>query len=254
MSEVLVEEQTERRDFIKKAALGVIGVTAAISAVTSAIPRKALEAAKIIPTKKNQFGMVIDLRRCTGCRACQVACKAENGVSLGGFRSWVNYTEAGAYPKVKKEFTPRGCNHCTQPECVKACPVKAISKGANGIVLVDQTKCKNLKRRIKKCPYGAIHTDPIILKANKCTFCLHRVEAGLVPSCVNTCQGRARIFGDLSDPMSEVSRLIVSQVTTTLAPKIGEPNVYYVGISAAGNTGTDDEWMKKNREFSMLRK
>lgn len=237
----------ERRDFIKKASLGAVGAVAAVAGISS-LSRKVFAATK-------QYGMVIDLRRCTGCYACQVACKAENNVSLGGFRNWVNYTEVGSYPTVKRLFTPRVCNHCTQPECVKACPVKAISKREDGIVLVDQSKCRNLKLCIKKCPYGAIHIDPLrSLKADKCTFCLHRIEAGLVPACVNTCHGRARIFGDLSDPNSEVAKLLASQPTATLKPHIGSPNIYYIGLDEAGATGEDDEWMKRNREFSYTRK
>lgn len=243
---VKTKENMERRDFLSKAALGAVGAVVTVAGI-STFSRKVFGATK-------QYGLVIDLRRCTGCRACQVACKAENNISLGGFRNWVNYTEVGSYPAVKRVFTPRGCNHCTQPECVKACPVKAISKREDGIVLINQSKCKNLKQCIKKCPYGAIHTDPTTIKANKCTFCLHRIQAGLVPACVNTCQSRARIFGDLSDTGSEVAKLLASQKTTTLKPQIGGPNIYYIGLDDRGATGQDDEWMKMNREFSYARK
>ncbi|MBU1614938.1 4Fe-4S dicluster domain-containing protein [bacterium] len=225
-------------------AFGAVGVVA----VAAAFP------GEILGARKKQYGMVIDVRRCTGCRACMVACKAENNVPLGGFRNWVNYTETGSYPTVRRAMSPRLCNHCTEPECVAACPVKAIYKREDGVVLVDENKCKNIKLCITKCPYGAIHTDPVSLKANKCTLCLHRVEAGVVPACVNTCQGRARVFGDLGDPTSEASRLVATQPTTTLRPHKGSPNIHYIGLDEAGATGEDDEWMKMNREFSSTRR
>lgn len=191
-----------------------------------------------------KYGMLIDLRRCTGCCACQVACKAENEVPLGIFRSWVTYTERGTYPKVKKHFLPRLCNHCDQPVCMAKCPIKAISKRADGVVLVDRTKCKNLKVCIKNCPYGAPSINPNVKKMEKCTFCIHRVEAGLVPACVNTCQGRARIFGDINDATSEIAKLIKTHSPKTLPPQIGGPNIYYI---AAEMPKTADEYQTMNK-------
>lgn len=199
-----------------------------------------------------KYAMLIDLRRCTGCRACQVACKSENEVPLGIFRSWVTYTERGVYPKVSRYFLPRLCNHCDKPVCVEKCPVKAIRKLANGVVLVDQERCKNLKQCIKYCPYGAPATNPITKKAEKCTFCLHRVEAGIVPSCVNTCQGRARIFGDINDPTSEIATLIRTQKTMTLPPHTGGPNVYYIAPDA-GDIVKEDEYQQMNKAHSGIK-
>ncbi|MEK7814139.1 MAG: 4Fe-4S dicluster domain-containing protein [Candidatus Desantisbacteria bacterium] len=196
-----------------------------------------------------KYGMLIDLRRCTGCRACQVACKAENEVPLGIFRGWVTDTERGTYPKVKKYFLPRLCNHCDKPVCMEKCPIKAISKRADGVVLVDQSKCKNLKLCVKNCPYGAPSINPMVNKAEKCTFCIHRVEAGIVPSCVNTCQGRARIFGDVNDSASEIAKLIAAYKTTTLTPHTGGPNVYYIAPDQK-EVGYGDEYQSMNKSHS----
>jgi tetrathionate reductase subunit B len=196
-----------------------------------------------------KYGMLIDLRRCTGCMACQVACKAENDVPLGIFRGWVTSTERGTYPKVKKYFLPRLCNHCDKPVCMEKCPVKAISKRADGVVLVDRSKCKNLKMCVKNCPYGALSTNPMENKAEKCTFCIHRVEAGIVPSCVNTCQGRARIFGDMNDSTSEIARLMAGHKTITLTPHTGGPNIYYITPDQK-EVGNGDDYQTMNKTHS----
>lgn len=195
-----------------------------------------------------KYGMVIDLRRCTGCRACQVACKAENEIPLGIFRSWVTYTERGVYPNVRRYFLPRLCNHCDKPVCVEKCPVKAITKLANGVVIVNQNKCKSLKQCVKYCPYGVPAINPTRNnKAEKCTFCLHRVEAGLVPACVNTCQGRARIFGDINDPTSEIATLIRTQKTMRLPPHTGGPNIYYIAPDYKEDMFKPDEYQQMNK-------
>lgn len=190
-----------------------------------------------VPGKK-RYAMVIDLRRCIGCDACMVACKAEFDVPLGVFRTWVPYKVVGTYPNVKKQFLPRLCNHCDDPPCVRACPVEATYKVEDGgFVLQRYERCIGCKACMASCPYNArfmlpkhrTYTD-ITSVVDKCTFCHHRVTQGLVPACVQTCIGRARIFGDLNDPGSEVSYLVSNLPTQVLRPEQGtKPHVFYIG-------------------------
>ena len=171
--------------------------------------------------QKVRYGMVIDLRRCIGCQACAVSCKAENDVPLGVFRNWVDTMEVGGYPNTKRYFLPVLCNHCEEPVCAQACPVAAIYKRDDGLVLVDHEKCENVRACIEECPYARIFTNPVRVTAGKCTFCEHRVDKGIEPACVTTCQGRARIFGDLNDPSSEAAQLLAKHKPIQLLPEEG---------------------------------
>lgn len=181
--------------------------------------------------RKVQYGMVIDVRRCIGCHSCTVACKSEFDVPPGVNRSWVEYVEKGVYPNVGRSFLPRLCNHCSEPPCVGVCPTNATYKREqDGIVVVDAGLCIGCKYCIQACPYDARFLNPVTNVADKCDFCIHRVSQGLVPSCVNTCVGGARIFGDLGDPDSDVSKLVASNRVTVLRGEMGTfPNVYYIG-------------------------
>ena len=179
--------------------------------------------------------MVIDTRRCIGCQACSVACKAEFAVPIGKTRSWVEYVEKGIYPNVTRTFLPRLCNHCTKPACVRVCPTGATYKRKeDGIVVIDADICIGCKYCIQACPYDVRFINPLTGTADKCDFCLHRVEQGIAPSCVNTCQGKARIFGDMNDPESEVAKHIATESMTVLRQEMGtEPNVYYIAADHA---------------------
>jgi tetrathionate reductase subunit B len=208
-----------RRNFIAGTAAGVGAAAASTKAIAAP------------PARKVRYGMLIDLRRCIGCHACTVSCKAEFDVPLGATRSWVEYIEKGDYPNVSRHFLPRLCNHCRHPQCVDVCPTGATWKREeDGIVVIDPDICIGCKYCIQACPYDARFINPVTGSADKCDFCLHRVLQGLVPSCVNACIGDARIFGDLNDPDSEISRMIATNPVTVLRPEKGtEPNVYYIG-------------------------
>lgn len=179
-------------------------------------------------TKK--LAMVIDLRKCIGCHACSVACKAEFDVPLGVWRSWVKQVEVGKYPNVKRPSLPRLCNHCDEPSCVKVCPTEAsYIRPEDGTVQIKENRCIGCRLCISACPYNSRFSHPEKEIVNKCTFCIHRVDNGLDPACVNTCQGNARIFGDLNDPNSEVRRLLSKEPVVTLKPELGtEPRVFYI--------------------------
>jgi len=181
--------------------------------------------------KSKRYAMLIDLRRCLGCHSCAVACKSENDVPLGVYRTWVKTVEKGSYPNVRRVFIPSLCNNCERPACLSVCPVKATYRRPDGIVMIDEHRCIGCKYCMAACPYDARHVNPVKKIVQKCTFCFHRVDAGLVPSCVNTCPGGARVFGDVNDPESEISRLIATNAIQVLKPEKGtEPRVFYIGL------------------------
>jgi len=177
-----------------------------------------------------RWGMVVDLRRCTGCQACSVACKAENGVPLSVFRTWVKMIEKGRYPNVSLSFLPAFCNNCENPICVRNCPTQATYRREDGIVMQDPHRCIGCKYCFASCPYDVRYLDPLKRIVQKCTWCHHRVDAGLEPACVNACPTRALIFGDINDPESEIAKTLASNAVQVLKPeKDTHPHVFYIG-------------------------
>ena len=237
---------TERRDLVT----ALVAASATLMATLTSLMFKPARA-QDNQNRKIQYGMVIDIRRCIGCHACTVACKSEFNTALGVNRSWVEYVEKGVYPNVGRSFLPRLCNHCSEPSCVYVCPTNATYKREqDGVVIVDQGLCIGCKYCIQACPYDARFLDPNTGWVDKCDFCIHRVSNGLEPSCVNTCVGGARIFGDLGDPNSEVSRLIAQNRVTVLRDEMGTfPNVYYI---AADHTDELDARRPEVRNVRVL--
>jgi len=173
----------------------------------------------------------MDLRKCVGCQACTVACAMENGVPEESHRTFVPvYEIEGAHGPVPA-MLPRMCNHCDSPACISVCPTGATFQTQDGIVLIDQDTCVGCGYCVQSCPYEAryIHEEKGI--ADKCTFCVHRLEAGLLPACVETCVGGARNFGDFNDPNSLVSALATDYELRPLNPEAGtNPQVLYIGL------------------------
>jgi len=204
-----------------------------------------------------RLGMVIDLKRCYGCYACVMACKLKNHTPPGVFWSRLLKGEAGTYPNTVRQALPVLCMQCEEPSCVEVCPTGATyQRPEDGIVVVDKNKCMGCKYCIMGCPYGARYSverwesyfpDGLPLSpyeefaksfweehsgvgvATKCDFCLDRLGTGKEPACVEACPAKARTFGDLDDPDSEVSVLIRRHRGTQLNPELGnKPKVYYL--------------------------
>jgi molybdopterin-containing oxidoreductase family iron-sulfur binding subunit len=224
-----------------------------------------LQRALAKPLEERKWSMVIDLRKCIGCSACTVSCVAENHLPPGVVYRPVSEQEVGTYPNVTRQFLPRPCMHCDDPPCTDVCPVGATYKRPDGIIEINYDKCIGCRYCIPACPYGArtfdwgenwtddtpvfepyesappleygqrwpkrtpgSNTSPIG-NVRKCHFCLHRLNAGMLPACTTTCVGAATYFGDMNDPESLVSHLIGNENVERLREDMGtEPKVYYL--------------------------
>lgn len=177
-----------------------------------------------------RYGFVIDQDSCIGCHACTVACKTEHQVPLGVNRTWVKYVETGAWPDTTRTFSVMRCNHCSSAPCVTICPTQALFKRADGIVDFDTSRCIGCKSCMQACPYDALYIDPFEHTAQKCNYCVHRVEVGLEPACVVVCPEQAIVAGDLDDPSTRIARLVATEQVFVRSPEQGtDPKLWYKG-------------------------
>lgn len=180
------------------------------------------------------YGFVIDNRKCIGCHACTTACKSEHEVPLGVNRTWVKYTETGAFPDTKRHFQVTRCNHCANPPCVHICPTGAMFQRKDGIVEFDNEICIGCKACMQACPYDAIYIDPETDTAAKCNYCAHRIEVGLEPACVIVCPEHAILSGDLDDPSTEIAQTVREHKLTVRKPEQGtRPKLFYIDVEPA---------------------
>jgi len=181
-----------------------------------------------------KYAFVIDQRKCIGCHACTVACKAEHDVPIGVYRTWVKYVEKGEFPNSRRYFLVNRCNHCDNAPCVTICPTKALFKREDGIVDFDSSRCIGCKSCMQACPYDALYIDPYSHTAAKCNYCAHRTEIGLEPACVIVCPERAIIAGDMNNPASEIASIIAHEPVRVRKPEQGtRPKVFYLGADDA---------------------
>lgn len=176
------------------------------------------------------YAFAIDLRRCIGCHACTIACKAEHAVPLGVNRCWVKTVERGRFPRSERLFFPVLCNQCEAAPCARVCPTEALYRRDDGIVELDGGRCIGCRACMQACPYDQLFIDPETRTAEKCNFCANRIESGLLPACVSVCPTQCRVFGDLEDPASQVASLVNAGATRVRKPeKRTGPKIFYVG-------------------------
>lgn len=260
-----------RREFLKLAGFStVLGLTG--SSVVDELLKTKAEASQVLVDEKalaaKRWAMVIDTSKFKteeDYKSVVHACHSIHNVpDIGNPKDEVKWiwtdTYEHTFPGQENEYIPEGikhkpffllCNHCANPPCVRVCPTKATFKREDGIVMMDQHRCIGCRFCMAACPFGARSFNwrdprPFIKETNpeyptrtkgvveKCTFCFERLAKGLQPACVEKSNG-GLIFGDLSDPNSEVRKVLSAHYTIRRKPEIGtQPSVYYI-IGTGGN-------------------
>ena len=220
-----------------------------------------------------QLALVIDLNVCVGCHACVTSCKEWNTSGEAGpmvdkfaygenptgtFFNRVQSFEIGTYPQTETVHFPKSCLHCEEPPCVPVCPTGASYKREeDGIVLVDYDKCIGCKYCSWACPYGAREIDEKQKVMKKCTLCVDRIydqklpESERLPACVMACPTSARLFGDIHDENSEVSKAIREDAGYQLMPEWGtRPANHYLPRRKTKLRIHEDELTRVNNPLS----
>ncbi len=255
------EKSDSRRQFLQKAKTITIG---AIS-LTCFPMVLAGEAEKESPDKTTQatsdtespplFGFLVNVEKCIGTGKCLAACRVENNVPNGQYRTWAEryihfkngtvqvdlVPESGysnsdvsairANTVERSFFVSKLCNHCEHAPCNQVCPTHASLTSPEGIELVDPELCIGCGYCVQACPYGVRFINHDTGNADKCTWCYHRIMRGERPACVEACPVDARAFGRLDDPQSKISKRLAEIPTHVLKEHLGtHPKLYYIGF------------------------
>lgn len=225
--------EMERRKFLKMG-LAVAGVFAGgkVLSLISAVNESFASTKEKYPYKPH-YSMLIYQNRCIDCELCVEACAKTNKVPPYGYRTTILERRAPKAIEQKVEFIPVLCNQCNRPPCVTGCPTKATYKDKqNGIVMMKYEKCIGCKTCMAACPYNARYYNEEIHSVDKCDFCFStRISKGLkTTACQEACPAKVRIFGDLSDPGSEVYKMVhqMEKTVWVMRPESGAaPNIFY---------------------------
>ena len=201
-----------------------------------------------------RYGLAINLSHCSGCHTCANACKMQNNVPMGMIWNRIIteecdtiYGAEGTFPDLSRTSLPLACQHCENPACLKVCPTGATYKDDKGRVEIDYDKCIGCRMCMAACPYNArvFNWNEPVRKpdfnygdkdvpvrprgvAEKCTLCKERTDRGEEPMCVVCCPMKARVFGDLDDSESEISKIVREHKANVLLEDKGtRPQVYY---------------------------
>ncbi len=222
---------------------------------------------EVAPGKEAMVGkrwaMVVDISKCLkekGCTDCIQACNQVHNVpDFDNPKDEIKWIWKESFEhafeeqehefiqeKIKHSPIPVLCNHCDNPPCVRVCPTQATFQREDGIVMMDMHRCIGCRYCVAACPYGSRSFNwrdprPFINDINedfptrmrgvveKCNFCVERLAKGLPPACVEACQEKCLVFGDLEDPDSEVREILRSNFSIRRKPGLGtKPEVYYI--------------------------
>ena len=246
-----------RKDFLKIAGIAVAGAGAGKLV-------RAIEPAPQVPASgQKRWGMVIDFQKCRndkGCEQCLAACRtAHNIPEIPDTAHEVKWIWKEPYEKVfpfqQTDYTrqvygghvlPILCNHCANPACIRVCPTRATWKREDGIVMMDWHRCIGCRYCMAACPYGSrsfnwFDPRPYIQHqtaefptrtkgvVEKCNFCEERLANGRLPACVEACQEKALVFGNLDDENSAVRQLLRARFSIQRQPELGTgPSIFYL--------------------------
>jgi tetrathionate reductase subunit B len=237
----------ERRQFLAwGAAAAAAAVAPGIRLIELAQARSPAEAASTL----QRWGLLIDIARCADCDECVSACHEENGVRGNGRPltdpQWIRKVTLRDKSTGHAQTLPLMCQHCREAPCVDVCPTGASFRRDDGIVLVDKHTCIGCRYCVMACPFGArsfVHEAVTGQKADvprgkgtveSCTLCVHRVDRGQAPACVEACGregGKAMAFGDLNDPASDIRRRLATEPSTQLRADLAlDTGVRYQGL------------------------
>jgi molybdopterin-containing oxidoreductase family iron-sulfur binding subunit len=245
----MTKVDTSRRNILKG------GAAAAVITLAPGVTLRTVEAAVTGPaTNAKRWGMLIDANAPSDVWDIAVeACKAEQGWGKDEAHAnpatdpqWIRKVNIKDPKTGAKASLPVMCQHCANPPCVDVCPTGASMKRADGIVLVDKHICIGCRYCMMACPYSCrsfVHEDvhgqrPHMPRGKgtveSCTLCVHRVDKGQQPACVEAISkmgSDAMIFGDLNDPKSEIAQAVSKYVTQRIRSDLGiEPGIHYRGI------------------------
>jgi molybdopterin-containing oxidoreductase family iron-sulfur binding subunit len=234
---------TGRREFLGRAAALALTIAPGVTLYRMANAGGA--------SAKVRWGLLIDAGKCNAdCSACVSACNQENGIGPARTEAtqaqWIRKVGLRDRSNGRELSLPVMCQHCAAPPCVDVCPTGASFKRVDGIVLVDKHRCIGCRYCMLACPYKArsfVHetlTDQMPYAprgkgtVESCTLCVHRVDVGGTPACVEACDGTgqgALLFGDLNDPASEISKRLRAYPSTAIRGDLGlDPGVRYQGL------------------------
>ncbi|MBN2148956.1 MAG: dimethylsulfoxide reductase subunit B [Anaerolineales bacterium] len=203
-----------------------------------------------------QYTFYFDSAACSGCKACQIACKDKHGLQVGLLWRRVYEVVGGDWLPVGKAWqntvfaynVSLACNHCEKPICLEVCPTGAIYKRPDGIVLIEAEKCVGCRYCAWACPYGAPQYDDQAGKMTKCTFCYDLIDQGKPPACVAACPLRALDFGERTElearygPLAEIYPLPETSLT--------EPALALTPHKDAARAGQGGAWIGNREEVT----
>ncbi len=196
-----------------------------------------------------RWGLLIELGHCAdGCARCVEACQTEHGWHAGDHGAhdphWIRLVSATDDTHGRTLNLPLMCQHCAAPPCRDVCPTHATFRRADGIVLVDRHRCIGCRYCVMACPFSARFFTPGALTdqrphmprgqgtAEGCTLCVHRIDQGQIPACVEACAaagGGAMRFGDLADPDDPIRAALAELPTARLRPDLGLGTAVHYG-------------------------